>query len=130
MRIVPKLIEVKPIVRRTAADAFKSIGVPLRPLLQIGGPVFMRKLHRIGEGLKVHLIPVPSPVESEKQDYRGTDDMGQSYRSDRKPGFTAQEITDNSLIVLHHTIAHDADYTAPIKTFFHLQHRIRPTDLN
>ena len=130
MYIVPKFIKVKPIIRRATAEYLKAIGVPLRPLFQIDGPLFMRKLHRVGERLKVHLIPVPSPVEPEKQDYRRTDDMGQSHRSDRKPGFTAQEITDNSLIVLHHTIAHDADYTAPIETFFHLQHRIQPTDLN
>ena len=56
--------------------------------------------------------------------------MGQSHRSGRKPGFTAQKVTEDSLILLHHAIAHDADHTVPIETFFHVEHRLRPANLD
>src|SRR5262249_18302330 len=118
------------IVRRTEAEGLKPTGVPLRPLPQISVSLFVGKPHCFTERFKVHLIPVPSPVEPEKQEHWSTDNMGQSHRSGRKPGFTAQEITDNSVIVLHHTIPHHADHSTLIETFFHLQHRIRLTDLD
>src|SRR5437762_6812492 len=81
--LVPKRIEVKPVIRRKARVMLQALGVALHPKLNVFGAMIAIQSDLIGKMFEVNFVAVSAAVQTKKQNHRATHCRGQQHR-DRK----------------------------------------------
>src|SRR2546421_12886624 len=90
--LIPKRIEVKPVVRRATGVMLQSLGIALRPMLNVFGPAFTIQNDFVGEMLEVNFVAVPAVIDAEKQNHRTMHHCSKQNRAGRKSGRRAEEL--------------------------------------
>src|SRR5580704_9841085 len=124
--LVPKRIEIKPIVRRNARVMLQALGVALHPPLDLLSPTITIQCDLIGKMLEVNFVTVPATVEAEKQHNRTMRHRGKHDWADRERRWPAKEAALACLTIAGHAVAQSSDEEPRIQTFLNCQQSIHP----
>src|SRR5437660_3257236 len=103
--LVPKRIEVKPIVRRNASVMLQALGVALHPQLDLLRPTITVQCDLIGKMFEVNFVTIPATVETEKQNNRAMCHGGKHDWADWEGGWPAKESASGCLTIARHAVA-------------------------
>src|SRR6266496_3690198 len=124
--LVPKRIEVKPIVRRNARVMLQALGVALHPQLDLLSPTIAVQCDRVGKMFEINFVTISAAVETEKQNNGTTRHGGKHDWADRKRCRTAKELALGCFTIALHPVAYSADEEHSIQIFLNGQQRIYP----
>ena len=103
--LVPKRIEVKPVVRSNARVMLQALGIPLHPQLDLLGATIAIQSDLVGKMFEVNFVTIPAAVETEKQNNGTMRHGGKHDWADRERGWPAKELALGCLIVARHAVA-------------------------
>src|SRR5947207_6921576 len=89
--LIPKRIEVKPVVWRATDVVLQPLGIALRPMLNVFGPAFAIQNYFIGEMLEINFVAVPAVIKAEEQNHRTMHHCGKQNRAGRERGRRAEK---------------------------------------
>ena len=64
--LIPKRIEIKPIVRRKSGVMFQTIDITLRPMLDVFGTMVAIQDYILGELLEMNFVTITSTIEAKE----------------------------------------------------------------
>src|SRR6266508_1014138 len=103
--LVPKRIEVKPVVRRKAREMLQALSVALHPQLDLLGATIASQCDLVGKMFEVNFVTIPAAVEPEKQNNGTMRHGGKHDWADRKRGWPAKELAFGCLTIARYAIA-------------------------
>src|SRR5262245_13574535 len=97
-QLIPKGIEVKPIVRCTTRIMLQPRHVLLYPGLDLLGAMVAIQKNRVGEMFEMNFVAVPAAVEAEEQNHRTMHHGSKQNWSGREGGRPAKKMTLRRLV--------------------------------
>ena len=97
--LIPKRIEIKPIIRRQSGVMFQTIDITLRPMLDVFGAAVAVQDYFLGESLEKNFVAVASVIQTKEQDDGTMHHGGDKDRADWKGCGRAEEVTLRGLAI-------------------------------
>src|SRR5437868_10361395 len=115
--LIPKRIEVKPVIRCKACIMLQALGVALHPKLDLLSPTIAIQGDFVGKMFEVNFVTVPTAVETKKQNHGATRHRGKHYWPDWERSRAVKELAAACLNIARHAVTQRADEEPRIQTF-------------
>src|ERR1044071_3719245 len=106
--LIPKRIEVEPVVGCKMRIMFEALGVTLHPELNIFRATIAIQIDLVGKMFEVNFVAIAAPVESKKQNHRTTHHGSKQDWAGWERSRRVQELTPRCLFGAKDAVAQHA----------------------
>ena len=117
--LIPKRIEIKPIIRRQSGVMFQTIDITLRPMLDVLGTAVAIQDYFLGKSFEINFVVVASVIKTKKQDDGTMHHCRNQNRADRESCRCAEELTLRGLAVARRPVTQRSNEIAGVQAFLH-----------
>src|SRR6266513_664439 len=117
--LIPKWIEIEPIVRRKPGVILETIDITLRPMLDVFGVAVAIQDYFLGESLEINFVVVASMIEAKKQDDGTMHHGGNENGADWKGCRCAEELTLRGLPVARRPVTQRSNEKAGVQALLY-----------
>src|SRR5688572_15557605 len=120
-RVLPKIVEVEPVVGRAARMRLELAHVALDPGHQRDVARAGAELDALGKHLVMDVVAQLAFVEAEEGDHRHAEHRRRQYRPGGKPGLAAEELASGRALVAERAVAQHGNHLAALEALAHAQ---------